>query len=404
MQTTFRTCALALACASLASVGNAQGSVSPKDGITWADLLGKGSRVQLYGFLRLDQVYDTDRFNNPKTPYYVRSPDASPDNKNSEYAMHSRLSRLGLTVDGKQIKGLGNPKLSGKVEVDFYNSGVGDSDSRNALRMRLGYLGLNWGSWSVLAGQDWDVISPLMPAVNHDTVMWYNGNLGDRRPQLTAKNVTEVGAGNQVITEFGLALTGAVGGTSTDPGLVSGEASGRPMLNARVGYHGKAKNGPYQFGVWGHQAEERYDATGGGEMDFDSNSLGVDMKFPLFSDSLSFSGEYHTGENMKDVRGGIITGVNATSGMEVSSMGGWGEVAYKLSNRTSLYAGYTFEDPDDDDLSAGGYAKNTVPYVAARWNFEDLKIGLEYLKWSTEYIGMADGDADRVVLWISYYF
>jgi hypothetical protein len=45
-----------------------------------------------------------------------------------------------------------------------------------------------------------------------------------------------------------------------------------------------------------------------------------------------------------------------------------------------------------------------VPYVAARWRYGDLRMGLEYLSWHTEYVGLKDGDANRIVGWIAYYF
>jgi hypothetical protein len=35
-----------------------------------------------------------------------------------------------------------------------------------------------------VAGQDWDVIASVIPTINDNTLQWFCGNLGDRRPML----------------------------------------------------------------------------------------------------------------------------------------------------------------------------------------------------------------------------
>jgi len=387
----------------------AQEDPSPGQGLTWSDLMGSDSTFKLYGFIRLDSMFDDSRFNDPQIPIWVQSEDpAAPasvgaSKDDSEFAMSTRLTRLGLTLDCKPVPELGDAKLGGKVEVDFYNIGLGDSDSRNALRMRLAYLTLDWGRWSLLAGQDWDVVSPLYPVVNNDIVMWGAGNTGDRRPQLTARYRTDAGQGD-FVGEFGIALAGAVGGSTVDGGLRSGENSGIPMLNCRIGYEGKTDDGPYQLGVWGHVSQDKYDATGAGEERFDSSSIGLDFQAPLFSERVSLKGEYWAGKNLDDIRGGILQGVNPTSGQEIEAQGGFAELAFSATEALTLYAGYAFDDPEDGDLDPFQRAKNEVPYAAARWRYGSLRFGVEVLDWTTEYVGLDNGEALRAVAWIAYYF
>lgn len=394
---------------------HAQDDPEPDQVLTWTDLLGTDNTLQIYGFLRLDTMYDDSRFNDPLIPYAVLSEDGAPpggvpagtvaDEDDSEFSLSARLTRLGLRLDHPDpIQGLGGPSLDGVVEVDFYNIGLGDSDSRNALRMRLAYLKLSWDQWSVLAGQDWDVISPLYPAVNADLVMWGAGNTGDRRPQITVKNEKELGDG-KLVSEFGIALTGAVGGTAVSGGLKSGEDSGRPMVHARVGYHGKTDDGgAYQLGVWGHNSEEDFDATGAGSETYDSSSVGIDVRAPIHADDLWVTGEWWTGENLRDIRGGILQGVNPTTGDEIEASGGFVELGWKATENCSLFAGYSYDDPEDADLDPFQRSKNEIPYLAARWRYGDLRLGLEYLNWTTDYIGLESGDANRVVGYIAYYF
>ena len=407
--------ARAAACALLALPALAQEDPAPDQGLTWKDLLRSDSTLKLYGFLRLDAMFDDSRTNDVQIPYLVLSEDDSPpmgapagslaDDDDAEFALSGRLTRLGLDFDGPAVDELGGAELGGRIEIDFYNIGLPDSDSRYAIRMRLGYLTLDWGAWSLLAGQDWDVISPLYPIVNNDLVMWGAGNLGDRRPQLTVKNTTELGPG-RLVTQLGAALTGAVGGSNVAGGLRSGENSGRPMLHARVGYHGETDAGAaWQAGLWAHDAEEEFDATGSGsESSFDSHSVGLDVQVPLWAKRLWLTGEAWTGENLRDVRGGILQGVNPVTGDEIEAEGGFVELGFGATEHLSLYAGFSQDDPEDGDLAPFQASKNTVPYVAARWRFGALRLGLEYLSWTTEYVGLDDGDANRVVGWIAYYF
>ncbi len=387
-------------------------SVSPDP--VWA--FEETSALDFYGFVRLDAQFNDSRMNDPSIPFVVLSEDSSPpvgapasrfaDADNGEFTLSPRLTRFGMTFGSDDlINGIGDPKLVGKLETDFYNIGLGDSDSRQALRMRLAYIDLDWGAWSVRAGQDWDVISPLYPVVNNDLVMWGAGNTGDRRPQVTARNVSDFGDG-ALHTAVGIALTGAVGGAGVQGGLRSGENSGRPMFHARVGYHGETNSGgKYQLGVWVHDAQEKFDATGvGSEQTYGSNSFGVDLIVPLHEDLLWLKGEFYTGSNTRDIRGGILQGVNATTGEEIDSTGGWAELGWKASDRTSLFLGYAFDDPEDADLDAYSWAKNTIPYAAAQWRSGDFKAGFEVLFWETDYIGLDSGDALRVVGWVSYSF
>src|SRR6185503_4385165 len=127
------------------------------------------SAITFYGFVRLDILYDTDRPNNVQVPQFILSKDTPPGGE-KDLSMHPRLTRFGMEFDGPVIADLGDAKLTGKMEVDFYNllpgAGVITSNSREFLRMRHAYLQLAWDNWTVLAGQREDVIAPLAPTPN----------------------------------------------------------------------------------------------------------------------------------------------------------------------------------------------------------------------------------------------
>src|SRR5437588_1065222 len=175
--------------------------------VRWSDLIGEGSKLKFYGFLRVDLDIDSQRANSTQAPLFITSPDPAAGGASiGEFSMHPRLTRFGIDFSGPRIEALGDAKLSGKLETDFENGG---SESRQIIRIRHAYLKLDWKEFSILGGQTWDIVSPLFPTVNNDTVQWNAGNVGDRRPQVRAAYEPKLGEGKLSIIR-GVGLTGEI--------------------------------------------------------------------------------------------------------------------------------------------------------------------------------------------------
>jgi len=367
----------------------------------------KGSALTVYGFVRLDVQYSDSRFQDNQITGWVLSEDGdapagvgAPRNQN-DLTMHGRLTRLGLELDGGKLDALGGPALTGVIEIDFYGGG---SDSRNLFRMRKAYAQLDWGDVQLLTGQTWDLMSPLFPAVNADLVMWGAGNLGDRRPQI---RLTWTPDEDRRWSVAGMAgLTGAIDGDDLDADRVpDGETSSKPTLQARVGYKGKIdEDHPFEVGAWGYRAWEEPTTPVAGERRFDASAFGLDLQATLVPDLLSLKSEIWSGENLDDVRGGILQGVNTTTGDEIEAWGGFAEVWVKVSPSTNVIVGYSKDDPDNGDLNAADRSKNAVRYVAVKWSDGPVTIGGEFLHWETDYRSLGNGTANRVVAYIAYSF
>jgi hypothetical protein len=382
------------------------------DAVRWNELMVGASKIKFYGSLRLDVIYDDSRPNNTQTIGYIRSEDpAAPasigsPNNSSDLTIHPRLTRFGFDLDGPTVESLGSTKVTGKLEFDFYNNGLtGQSESRQAVRMRHAYAKLGWDSWSVLAGQTSDVISPIAPIVNNDLVMWGAGNLGDRRPQVRVENTSKAGDG-KLILQGEIGLTGANDNADLDAnGFRDGETSGLPTVQARIAY--KTTNSSkqtFEAGLWGHIAWEELDTAIAGENKFVSNAYGIDLTIPIYENKLWVKGELWSGQDLDDVRGGIFQGINTTTGEEIGSKGGWVELGYKAQDHVTLYGGYSTDDPDNGDLSVGGRSANKIYYVAARLNYDPIEFGIEYLNWTTEYVGFKEGDDNRFGVFMAYKF
>lgn len=257
--------------------GPGQGKEAP---IRWGDLLPMGSRLKLYGSLRLDSDWDSAPTNDIRLPQWVRSSDRAAGGKDqdSSFALHPRLTRFGLDFQGLKLERLWDGAVSGKLETDFHNGG---SESRQIIRIRHAFLKLAWGDLHLLAGQAWDILSPLWPAPNHDTLMWNAGNLGDRRPQLRLGYEPRLGPGRLSLVA-GAALSGAIDAKDLDQdGLRDGEDSGRPNLPARA----RSRNQAFWL------ARNRFKLGGGVEVgldylhwetDYEELDQGRDDRFNVF--------------------------------------------------------------------------------------------------------------------------
>lgn len=358
-----------------------------------------GSMFQVYGHLRIDAVYNDSEFNDTQVAFRVLPEGTSEDDE--DFSLYGRLTRLGLNFDGGNI---GDASLTGRLEVDFY--GFDNSDSRNDLRMRHAYLKLQQDDWEFLAGQTSDLISPLYPSVNPDLVNWNVGNLGDRRPQIRGTFSPELGDVS-VTLAAAAALQGAIDGKNFDTpdGVLNGEDSGVPQLQARAAVRMPLFNDqPVELGIWGAVGEE--EADGLAEDKFDMEVYGVDLKVPVIVDRFWIQGEVWEGQNLSDVRGGVGQGVNLATLEEIDSRGGWVQGTTAVDGFGDIFAGYTVDSPEREDVPVGsGVTHNEAIYAGAtikRW--DPFIMGFEWMGWETKYRGTDDGDANRFRLYFSYRF
>lgn len=358
----------------------------------------------IYGMARLDSIYDDSRPNNTQTIAWIRSEDdgaptaiRAKDN-DEDLTIHPRLTRLGLDAAGPRLETLGQPRVSGKIEIDFYNNGLlGQSESRAAIRMRHAYLKLAGEDGYLLAGQTADIIAPIWPIVNADLVMWNAGNLGDRRPMLMGEYRT-----GPFTFQGEIGLTGADDNQDLDgDGIRDGEDSGLPTLQARIAF---AQPQGLAVGLWAHWAREEVATAIAGEDQFESQAVGVDVTLPI-TPEIWFKGEAWMGKNLDDIRGGIAQGVNATTGEEVHARGGWVEIGAKPCAWYSAYGGAALDDPDDEDLPPSGRDINRIYYLANRFNLGgNVTVGLDWLHWTTDYVAFDVGTDNRYYFFVQWTF
>lgn len=370
--------------------------------VQWPQLVSARNRMKFYGFLRLDTDIDSERPNAPQTPLYIASADpklgGKPDAGN--FSLHPRLTRFGVDYTGPEVASLDDAQLSGKLELDFENGG---SESRQIIRIRHAYLQVQKDDFTILAGQTWDVFSPLYPTVNNDTLMWNAGNLGDRRPQFRVSYDPRIGRGRLSISSAA-GLTGAIDAQDLDNnGYRDGEESGKPDYQGRVGYSypligdQSASLGASFFYGWENTSRVLVGRTA-----FQAQAVNIDYTLPI-TRTLNLRGEGWWGRNMSDVRGGAGQGINLTTGREIRGRGGWSELSLHLSRIYSIHPGFTTDDPVDGDVPIGRRTRNQAFYLGNRITpGGNFTIGADYLYWRTAYKGASPGIDNRVNVFFQY--
>jgi hypothetical protein len=372
--------------------------------VRWSELLGEGNKIKFYGFLRLDMIFDSQRPNNAQTILFIPSPDPLTGNTtDGNFTMHPRLTRLGINYTGPRIAKLGDAKLSGQLETDFQNGG---SESRQIIRIRHAFLRLDWQDVWLLGGQTWDIVSPLFPTVNGDTLQWNAGNVGDRRPQLRVGYEPKAGRGKFSLVG-GVGLTGAIDAADIDGnGVRDGEESSRPNIQGRIGFSHQlgSKDRIASLGISGFYGFLKTARPIVGRTEFHSRLINVDFTLPILS-QLAFKGEAWWGRNMSDVRGGAGQGVNVSTGREIRGRGGWAEVNIKPSRYFSINPGFSTDDPINADIPSGGRTRNRAFFIANRITpGGNFTFGADYLRWKTDFLGFKTAVDNRFNIFWQYNF
>ncbi len=358
--------------------------------------------IELYGYLKLDASYDSSRIDPGDYAKWVYNQSVNENNKGNQFDMTANETRLGLNLKGPNSDGM---VMSGKIEVDFYGGGA---ENKATFMMRYAYIEMQWPDerFSVIAGQTWDVISPLNPTTLNYSVYWWAGNIGYRRPQV--RLTKEYALADNVDLKLEGAAVRTIGRTNTTLGAVSGESGqegGFPTLEGRVSvtlpiYEQRKTT----IGVSGHKGREKYDIDTESNKEFDSWSINMDLTQPI-CEKLLVKGEIFTGKDLDAYLGGIGQGVNTTTLTGIGTSGGWVEATYNATDDTQFNLGFTREDVHEGDVNTGDRTANQAIFGNIIYSLNSqTNIGLELSHWRTEYKGPGSADSTRVEAAVTYKF
>jgi hypothetical protein len=366
---------------------------------------GPLSNIELtpYGYIKWDASWDDSEVDPGNFARWVDS-EASDDSDN-QFNMTANQTRLGLRINTKDDSYI---RSSGLVEVDFFGNGT--AENKPGILVRHAYAKLDWPEerFSILAGQTWDVISPLNPYTLNYSVQWWAGNIGYRRPQIRAtKSFTvnddiDLKLEGAVTRNIGFSDSGAFPNIADD----AGEDSGVPGLQGRVSTTFPLLNyRPTTIGFSGHWAKEEIDINAaGGHRDFDSWSVNLDVTQPI-NKWLTIKGELFSGENLSAYLGGIGQGINTSRLSEIRSRGGWVAASLGPWDKWNFNMGVSIDDPKNDDLNSGSRSLNRAIFGNAIYSINrSTQVGFELSQWNTDYKGQRDADAVRAQTSLIYKF
>ncbi len=371
---------------------------SPHDGLFSAPKVTSDYPIDIYGRLQWDASYDDSRTNQGNFSRWVL-----PETTNSgddQFNTTGSRTRLGMRITGPDFYAA---QTTGLVEGDFFGGG---DDNKPRFRLRHGFVQLHYPQYdlSFLAGQTYDIFSPLFPpTVNFTTGFWV-GNIGFRRAQFRVTKNWNIQEDTKFTAVGGFSRT--IGDlTGFDPGD-TGEDAGFPTLQGRIAYTSPLwLDSPATIGLSGHWGQEEYDFdVFGNHHDLDTWSANLDLTLPIY-DKYKVTSEWWVGENLDTYVGGINQGVNPLTLEEVGAWGGWAALTMGPWYDVRYNIGATLDNPENGDLNGGGRSQNESYFANSIWQMNQaLQMGLEFSYWKTEYIGLDEGDSFRVQTSVKYKF
>lgn len=350
-----------------------------------------GFTFKPYGYIKLDASYDDSKVANGNYVVYVPSEGTVKDD--DEFNMTARQTRIGLEITAPEYDGW---KAKGKVEIDFFGDGSTAHETKAEPMLRHAYLDISKNGFSIIAGQTWDVISPLNPSTLNYPVGWGAGNIGYRRPQIRVSYNKSYDNTSDLLAQFAISRTTGLTNEDLDAGGQNdGEDAGFPTVQGRIAFTTPGLAGKkIVIGISGHYGQEEVDWTGA-ETDLASWSGNLDFTIPL-SERFTLSGETFVGENLDDYFGGAIQGVNTTIHNEISTSGMWTQLKFNANKKWQYNAGFGFDDPDSNDINDGMRDKNSFYFINTMVKiFPKVTLGFEYTYWNTEYKNAVDGTDNR---------
>lgn len=347
---------------------------------------GPSFNVNWYGKIQLDATRDQ----NPTSGNYsVYALQQDTDIETKSLSITPRQSRLGLTAAGN---GYGQFDINANLEFDFYGSGNG-IDERATLRLRHAYFTVARSDFSLLAGQSYDLVSPLRPSMLNAGPMSQGGDMGSRRPQVTLSYTGHPNQQTDVTFSAGLFRVDAFDletevslsaeEVSTD-GVTDGAANGTPAFQGLIDLkHHFVSGGEFRGGFSTQFSSMRAQDSNGSYRDYQSHAVAAHLYLEM-ANGFGISGEVYSGYNLGKYNGNI--GLSDTF-EGLGSTGGWASAWYRLSPKFKLATGAGLDDPENNDLETGTRSKNQIVFGNLQYNpVTPVTMGIELSQYKTDYL------------------
>jgi hypothetical protein len=364
-----------------------------KEKLSW----NKGPwRIVPFGFLTGEVIGATSSTRSRPMILYIEEGLGS----NEQFTVHGQTTALGFNFAGPRV---GSFQLGGMILFNL----LGDRPALNQATpfFLRGYGELKNDYWRFAFGQQGDLFNPLNPVTVNFGGHKQAGNGGSFRGSLRVERFirpsdvvqwTLQGAiSQQVVTDF-----------VVDPRIV-GTDNGWPNVETRLGLGlGRACAGarPIELGVSGVIGETR--AFGLlGEGVFTTWGVSADAQFR--AQRWGTRGEFFIGQAIGTYNLGIGQSLDPTGFRAIRSVGGWGDVWYKLTPCLTAHVGYGIDDPRDGDVGqflddnlnpvAGQRSRNEVIWANLIWDVTNcFDVAFEVSYRETDYVAPSESNTAMI--------
>ena len=359
-----------------------------------------------YGYINVSTSYETERTVLGDFALYSRSPELD-GGGHSGFHVDPKSSRFGVKVDGPSFSWRCRKiNTSALAEVDFQGSNYAGTRNRGALMLRRAFIDLTHEDIRLLIGQEWDVVSPLVPQSLNYVPGSNAGNLGYRRAQIRLERNRKWNDCYSTIWQ--IALCDNVPADYLTDTSVNIANSGWPLIQGRfaVSHRNPCSDlAPLTVGISAHAGEMTHDYNRGlflpaiNKRRHESWSVNLDVDIPL-TKRLRFSTELYTGTNLSGMLAGIGQGVdlfspgsNQFDPRSADAYGGWANLNYMMTKKFQMNVGYSAERMEDmigsTNMGNNQYSardKNQILFLNGIYNWTDnFMTGLEVSQWRTDW-------------------
>ena len=360
-----------------------------------------GLKVTPYGWLAFEAVHNTHKTESDIYTDWVRPRRNGGHNGDHETVFSMNDSIIGLNFGTpEEYEGW---KFNGKFEFDLAN---GDAN-HPGFHFRHLYFAMDneEKGWNILFGQTWHLWKMVSPSEIDGAWMEQTGHPYRRSPQV---RVTKRWKWDDSSLEIraGLVKNGnGMGGDRDHDDNADNTASAWALFEGAIVYDHRAfwedSDRRWLVGLAGMYGRDKYrSGPDMGSDEYDSDMVMLAGALP-FLDKFKLTGQIFAGENLGGVQAGvgqtIATYGLARKGREVSTIGGFVDLKYELSDKWAFAVGYGFDDPTDSEAKdAADRIYNARAYADIFYKFNDnLHFAFEYARLQTRYYYEGDADDDR---------
>jgi hypothetical protein len=382
---------------------------------------GSKYRLRLSGIVLLNMFENRGTVDNLDVPEVALPP--GPTASSGAFGGTLRQSQIGLDAFGPDIAGA---HTSASVSLDFAGGFVASQNgvTKPLVRLRTGFVRMDWTNTSIIAGQDSLFFVPLTPSSLASLAvpaLAYAGNLWSWTPQIRIEHRIPITDASHLLLQGGIldSLSGDVASAGYERYPTWGERSGQPAYAARVAWDHPAFGGDQDFtlGVAGYYGRQDW----GFDRTVDSWAGTVDVNLPL-GKLFDLSAAFYRGRALGGLGGGIgqsvvFNGSFTSAGTTVQgldSAGGWAQLKFKPRANFEINGALGEDNPFASELrrfpgTPAYYGnlleRNLSPFV----NFiyqprSDVLVSAEYRHLQTFLVNSNSQNANLVNLSLGYTF